>query len=68
MECIIEYGHGCNFKFKKQLRVAEAFRLLESGKLNGYAFINIYYNDKLVYTTQGLAGRCFICEGCPYFK
>ena len=64
MECTIIYGFGCNNKRTETLPVAEAFKLIP--KLYGYRFIDIYYQDRLVYTTQGLAGYAFICPNCPY--
>lgn len=66
MDCTIEYGFGSNIKREETLPAADAFRLAMSPEMYGYAFINIYYRDRLVYTTQGLAGRRFICEDCPY--
>ena len=64
MNCTIVYGFSSNIKHEETLPVKEAFELIP--KLYGYAFIDIYYQDRLVYTTQGLAGYAFICENCPY--
>jgi hypothetical protein len=64
MEATIVYGFSRTIKHEEKLPVEEAFALIP--KLYGYAFINIYYGDHLVYTTQGLAGFAWVCDDCPY--
>ena len=64
MNCTIVYGFSSKIKHTETMTVAEAFKLIP--KLYGYSFIDIYYDDELVYTTQGLAGYSFICPKCPY--
>lgn len=64
MEATIKYGFSRTIKHEETLPVEEAFALIP--KLYGYSFIDIYYGNCLVYTTQGLAGYAFICPKCPY--
>lgn len=66
MNCDVVYGISRNIRHEVTLPVAEAFRKLRDNEFIGWAFVNIYLNDRLVYTTQGLAGRCWICDDCPY--
>ena len=66
MDCTIVYGFSYNTKHTETMTAAEAFKLIP--QLYGYSFIDIYYKDRLVYTTQGLAGYCWICPKCPYAK
>lgn len=66
MEAIIRYGFSSNIKHEETLPVEEAFRLIP--KLYGYAFIDIIYDGRMVYTTQGLAGTAWVCDDCPYNK
>ena len=66
MNCTVVYGFGSNLKYRKDMPVAEAFRKLRDHLFVGYAFVNVYYNHRLVYTTQGVAGYRYICDDCPY--
>ena len=66
MNCTVVYGLGRNLQHAVDLPVAEAFRKLRDNEYNGWAFIDIYYNDRLIYTTQGVAGYRYICPDCPY--
>ena len=66
MNCTVTYGLSRNIKREVVLPVAEAFRRLKDHEFAGWAFVNIYHNDRLVYTTQGVAGYRYICEDCPY--
>ena len=66
MNCTIIYGFSSSIKHTEELSVTDAFKLIPL--LYGYRFIDIYYKNKLVYTTQGLAGYSFICPDCPYKK
>lgn len=66
MNCTVTYGLSRNIKHEVVLPVAEAFRRLKDHEFAGWTFVNIYYNDRLVYTTQGVAGCRFICKDCPY--
>ena len=64
MNCTVVYGLGSNIKHRTVMSVAEAFRFIRQP--DGWLFYNIYYNGRLVYTTQGVAGYRYICEDCPY--
>jgi len=68
MNCTVVYGLGSDLKRRAVMPVAEAFRKLRDHEFVGWAFVNIYYNNRLVYTTQGVAGYRFICDDCPYRK
>jgi len=68
MDCTIVYGLGCNIKHEKTLPAADAFKLAASPDLRGYAFVDIYFRGRLVYTTQGVAGYRYICDDCPYHE
>lgn len=68
MNCTVVYGLGSDLKRRAVMPVAEAFRKLRDHEFIGWAFVNIYYNNRLVYTTQGVAGYRFICDDCPYRK
>ena len=65
MKCTLVYGLGSNMKHtENNLTVEQAFRKIAYLKKNGWLFINIYADHKLVYTTQG----CWtICADCPYY-
>ena len=65
MDCTVVYGLGRNIKHRAIMPVTEAFRKLPRLRMT-WLFVDIYYNDRLVYTTQGCAGVRFICDGCPY--
>ena len=65
MECTVVYGISANVKRRETMSAAEAFKKLNHIRKN-WLFVDIYYNNRLVYTTQGLAGYAFICEDCPY--
>lgn len=67
MDCTVVYGLSRNIKRQRVMPVTEAFRDLSKLKA-GWAFLNIYYQDRLVYTTQGVAGYRFICDDCPYYR
>lgn len=64
MEATIRYGFSSNILHTETLPVEEAFALIP--KLYGYAFIDIYVGNQVVYTTQGLAGYAWVCDDCPY--
>lgn len=66
MNCTVVYGFGSNLKYRAAIPVVDAFRKLKDGWFIGYAFVNIYYRNRLVYTTQGVAGYRYICDDCPY--
>jgi hypothetical protein len=67
MNCLVVYGLSRNIKHEVQMPVAEAFRKIRDHEFTGWAFDNIYnQQNRLVYTTQGLAGYRWICEDCPY--
>ena len=66
MNAKIIYGDGNNRKNTKILPVADAFNFVKNTR--GYLFYDIYFNGKLVYTTQGAAGYRYICDDCPYCK
>lgn len=66
MNCTVTYGISHNIKHTKTMTIADAFRFINNG-YGGYAYCDVYYNDRLIYTTQGLAGYSFICEDCPYY-
>ena len=68
MNCTVVYGLGRNIKHEAEMPVADAFRKLNNHDYIGWAFVNIYYNNRLVFTTQGCAGYRFICDNCPYRK
>jgi len=68
MNCTVVYGLGSDLKRRSVMPVAEAFRKLRDHEFVGWAFVNIYYNNRLVYTTQGVAGYRFICDDCPYHR
>lgn len=68
MNCIVVYGLGSDLKHRDSMPVAEAFRRLRDHWFVGYAFVDVYYNHRLVYTTQGAAGYRYICDDCPYRK
>ena len=67
MNCTVVYGHGSNLKHRATMPVATAFRKLSYFR-TAYLFVDIYYNHRLVYTTQGVAGYLYICDDCPYRK
>jgi len=64
MLCTVVYGLGRNHYHRTVMPVKEAFEFIS--RPEGWAFCDIYYNDRLVFTTQGLAGYSFICDDCPY--
>ena len=66
MNCTVDYGLSRNIRHEVTMPVAEAFRKIRNHAFVGWAFVNIYYQNRLVYTTQGLAGYSFICPKCPY--
>ena len=66
MEATIVWGLSRNIRHTETLPVEEAFRKIK--ELTGYTFINIYFGNRLVYTTQGAAGYRFQCDDCPYHK
>ena len=66
MDCTVVYGMSRTIRHEETMSPGEAFALIP--KLYGYSYIDIYYADQLVYTTQGLAGYAFICPMCPYQK
>ena len=66
MDCTVVYGLGCDLKHRKVMPVSEAFRKLRDHEFLGWAFVDIYYNNRLIYTDQGVAGYRYICPGCPY--
>ena len=66
MNCTVDYGLSRNIRHEVSMPVAEAFRKLRDHEFVGWAFVNIYYNHRLVYTTQGVAGYRWICDDCPY--
>lgn len=68
MNCTVVYGLGSNIKHQVTMPVADAFRKLNNHEFLGWAFVNIYVKDRLVYTTQGVAGYRWICDDCPYVK
>lgn len=66
MNCTVDYGLGCDIRHRVIMPVAEAFRKLKDHEFIGWAFVNIYYQNRLVYTDQGVAGYRWICDDCPY--
>lgn len=66
MDCTVHYGLGCDIQHRDNMPVAEAFRKIRDHAFAGYAFVNVYYNGRLVYTDEGVAGYVYICENCPY--
>ena len=67
MECTIVYGLGSDIKRQEVLPASEAFRRLQELKRKeGWLFYNVFYHDRLVYTTQDAAGYRYICGDCPY--
>lgn len=66
MDCTVNYGLGCDIQHDVTMPVADAFRMIRDHKFVGWAFVNVYYDHRLIYTTQGLAGYTFICDDCPY--
>ena len=68
MFCQLVYGLGSNLSHLENVPVEEAFRRIPEIRRQGWAFTNIYYNDRLVYTDQGVAGYRYICKDCPYWK
>lgn len=66
MNCTVVYGFGSNMKYRDTIPVTEAFRKLKDHWFAGYAFVDIYYRNRLVYTAQGVAGYRYICDDCPY--
>ena len=66
MDCTVDYGISRNIRHEVVMPVAEAFRKLRDHEFLGWAFVNIYVNDRLVYTDQGLAGYRWICPDCLY--
>jgi len=68
MNCTVVYGLSRSIKHTETVPVAEAFNRINNHGFVGWAYVNIYYNHKLVYTTQGCAGYRYICDDCPYQK
>lgn len=68
MNCTVVYGLSRSIKHRIEMPVEEAFRKLNDHWFVGWAFVNIYYNNRLVYTDQGAAGYRYICDDCPYGK
>ena len=69
MNCTVVYGLGRDIKHEVVMPVAEAFRKIRDHAFVGWAFVNVYNErNRLVYTTQGVAGYRFICDNCPYRK
>ena len=66
MDCTVDYGLSRNIRHEVVMPVAEAFRKLKDHAFVGWAFVNIYVNHRLVFTTQSLAGYRYICDHCPY--
>ena len=66
MDCTVNYGISRNIQHDLVLPVADAFRMLNNHEFVGWAFVNIYVNNRLIYTTQGVAGYRWICDDCPY--
>ncbi len=67
MNCTVVYGLSRNIKHEVVMTVTDAFRKLKDHEFVGWAFVNIYNErDRLVYTTQGVAGYRYICDDCPY--
>ena len=66
MNCTVDYGLSRSIRHKAVMPVAEAFRKLKNHEFVGWAFVNIYCNNRLVYTDQGAAGYRYICDSCPY--
>lgn len=66
MFCTVIYGLGSDLKHLECLPPEEAFRKLPDLRKQ-WLFVDIYYNDRLVYTTQGAAGYRYICKDCPYW-
>lgn len=65
MKCTLVYGLGRNMKHtENDLTVEQAFSKIQHLKKNGWVFIDIYADEKLVYTTQG---GMTICVDCPYY-
>ena len=68
MNCTVVYGISRNIKRQVVMPVAEAFRKLKNHEFTGWLFVNVYYKDSLVYTTQSVAGYRFVCDDCPYYR
>ena len=68
MDCVVDYGLSRSIRHKVTMPVADAFRKLNDHGFVGWAFVNIYYNHRLIYTDQGMAGVRYICKDCPYHK
>ena len=64
MNCTVVYGLGNNIRHEKVMPVKDAFKFVT--KPHGWLFYDIYYRNRLVYTTQGAAGYRYICPDCPY--
>ena len=65
MNCTVIYGQSRNIQRKRVMPVEVAFRNIKPLK-RGWAFLNIYFEDRLVYTTQG--SFRYECDDCPYSK
>lgn len=63
MDCTVVYGISRSIRHEETMPVKEAFEFVRQG---GWIFYNIYYNNRLVFTTQGCAGYRWICDDCPY--
>ena len=65
MKCTIIYGVDCNLRYRKEMEVAEAFKYMKN---SSWMYYDIYFDDRLVFTTQGAAGSWYICDDCPYYE
>lgn len=65
MNCTVVYGISSSIKHRKTMTVENAFRMLPELR-TGSLFVDIYYQDRLVYTTQCAAGYRYKCSDCPY--
>ena len=54
MNCTVVYGLSRTIRHEVDMPVADAFRSLDDLR-SGWAYLDIYYKDRLVYTTQGAA-------------
>jgi len=67
MKCMIKYGLDCSHYHTETVSAVEAFKRLLDLKQN-WMYVNIYFEDMLAYTTQGVTGNGIYCSDCPYIK